>query len=121
MLYTATVNNTVYAFNANDLTKTTPLWQVSLNPSGQRAPTTSDLKDAQSGTPCGGNYKDFSGHFGIVGTPVIDTASKTLYVATKTIDNSGNFYAYINALDLRTGQHKVRKPTSYNRPGEWHR
>ncbi len=34
----------------------------------------------------------------------------TLYVATKTIDNSGNFYAYINALDLRTGQHKSGSP-----------
>src|SRR5450432_2781854 len=35
VLYTATVNNTVYAFDADDVTAQTPLWQVSLNPAGQ--------------------------------------------------------------------------------------
>ncbi len=110
ILYVATVNNTVYAFNADDVTDTAFLWRVSLNPAGQRAPNTSDLKDPQYGTVCGSDYRDFTALFGIVGTPVIDTVSKTLYVATKTIDNSGNFYAYINALDLRTGQHKPGSP-----------
>ena len=110
VLYTATVNNTVYAFNADDVSDTTFLWKVSLNPPGQRAPNTADLHDLQWGAPCGGNYLDFSGRFGIVGTPVIDTASNTLYVATKTVDGSGNFSAYINALDLKTGQHKSGSP-----------
>ncbi|MEO8415956.1 MAG: PA14 domain-containing protein, partial [Ginsengibacter sp.] len=110
VLYTATVNNTVYAFNADDVTDTAFLWKVSLNPSGQRAPNTSDLQDLQRGAACGGNYRDFSGRFGIVGTPVIDTATNTLYVATKTIDSIGNFYAYINALDLKTGQLKSGSP-----------
>ena len=110
VLYTATVNNSVYAFNANDVSEGAPLWQVNLDPSGQRAPNILDLTDAHEGAPCGGNYRDFSGRFGIVGTPVIDTTSNTLYVATKTIDNNGIFYAYINALDLRTGQHKPGSP-----------
>ncbi|KAA9038414.1 T9SS type A sorting domain-containing protein [Ginsengibacter hankyongi] len=110
VLYTATVNNTVYAFDADDVTDTAYLWKVSLNPSGQRAPNTADLKDAQWGTPCAGNYLDFSGRIGIVGTPVIDTVTNTLYVAAKTIDANGNFYAYLNALDLKTGQQKTGSP-----------
>jgi hypothetical protein len=110
VLFTATVNNTVYAFNADDVTQPAPLWQVSLNPPGQRAPDIFDLKDPQEGAPCGGNYRDFSGRIGLVGTPVIDTATQTLYVATKTIDNNGNFFAYINALDLQTGIHKSGSP-----------
>jgi PA14 domain/Secretion system C-terminal sorting domain len=110
VMYIASVNNSVYAFNVADVSQGIPLWQVNLSPQGQRAPANSDLKDARKGTPCAGNYKDFSGHFGIVGTPVIDIVSNTLYVATKTIDNNGIFYAYINALDLRTGKHKPGSP-----------
>ena len=110
VLYAATVNNSVYVFNASDVSQAAALWQVNLNPQGQRTPDIFDLKDNQYGAPCGGNYRDFSGRFGIVGTPVIDTVSKTLYVATKTIDANGNFYAYINALDIQTGQHKTGSP-----------
>ncbi len=110
VLFTATVNNSVYAFNAADVSQAAALWQVNLNPPGQRTPDISDLKDNQYGAPCGGNYRDFSGRFGIVGTPVIDTASKTIYVATKTTDGNGNFYAYINALDMQNGQHRPGSP-----------
>jgi hypothetical protein len=109
VLYVATVNNSVYAFNADDITDTAALWKMSLNPPGQRAPNTTDLKDSL-GAPCNGNYRDFSGQIGIVGTPVIDTASNTLYVVTKTVDSSGNFYDYINALDLKTGLPKFGSP-----------
>ena len=43
VLYVATVNNTVYAFNANDVSQGIPLWEVNLNPPGQRAPNVLDL------------------------------------------------------------------------------
>ncbi|CAN5421532.1 hypothetical protein BH10BAC3_BH10BAC3_31340 [soil metagenome] len=110
VLYIATVNNTLYAFNAADASDAVPLWQVSLNKYGQRAPGIFDLKDNQYGAPCGGNYRDFSGRMGIVGTPVIDTNSLTLFVVTKTIDEQGNFYSYLNAIDLKTGAHKSGSP-----------
>lgn len=110
VLFAATVNNTVYAFNADDVSYGIPLWTVNLNPPAQRAPNIFDLTDPNEGKPCGGNYRDFSGRIGIVGTPVIDTITNTLYVATKTIDNNGNFYAYLNALDIKTGQHKTGSP-----------
>ena len=110
VLVVATVNNTVYAFNAADVSQPAPLWQLNLNPTGQRTPDIFDLQDANYGSPCGGNYRDFSGKLGLIGTPVIDTVSKTLYVVTKTIDSIGNFYPYLNALDITTGLHKTGSP-----------
>ncbi len=110
VVFVATVNNSVYAFNADDVSYGAPLWQVNLNPAGQRAPDIFDLQDAVNGKPCGGNYRDFSGKMGIVGTPPIDTNSNTLYVVTKTIDAAGNFYHYLNALDILTGQPKAGSP-----------
>ena len=110
ILFAATVNNTVYAFNADDVSEPAPLWQLNLNPAGQRAPNIFDLQDADYGKPCGGNYRDFSGKLGLIGTPVIDIISKTLYAITKTIDGNGNFYSYLNALDIITGVHKAGSP-----------
>jgi len=110
VLYVATVNNTVYAFNGDDPSQSAPLWQTNLSPAGQRSPNIFDLKDPVEGQPCAGYYRDFSGRFGIVGTPVIDTTGYTLYVSTKTVDSNGIFSAYINALDIRTGQPKAGSP-----------
>jgi hypothetical protein len=110
VLFVGTVNNTVYAFNADDVTAPLPLWQTNLNPSGQRAPDIFDLKDSLYGKPCGGIYRDFSGNMGLVGTPVIDSAAKTLFVVTKTINANGKFYAYLNALDITNGQHRPGSP-----------
>ena len=110
VVFVATVNNSVYAFNADDASNGAPLWHINLNPEGQRAPDIFDLQDAVNGKPCGGNYRDFSGKMGIVGTPVIDTNTNTIYVVTKTIDGSGKFYHYLNALNTLTGQHKAGSP-----------
>ncbi len=73
----ATVNNTVYAFDADDSAASAPYWQNNLtynpgNTHSYRAIQNSDMTGA-----CGGNYKDFSGKMGIVGTPVIDTGTNT--------------------------------------------
>lgn len=114
VLFVATVNNTLYAFNADDVSYGAPLWQINLNPAGQHAPTAKEIKDNDYGMPCGGNYQDFSGKTGIVGTPVIDTNTNTLYVAAKTVDGAGNFYAYINAIDITTGKHKSGSPELIN-------
>ena len=110
VLFAATVNNTLYAFNADDVSYGAPLWQISLNPAGEHAPQVKELKDDNYGAPCGGNYQDISGRFGIIGTPVIDTNTNTLYVATKTVDGAGNFHAYMNAVDITTGLHKTGSP-----------
>lgn len=114
VVFVATVNNSLYAFNADDESYGAALWQINLNPTGTRAPDIFDLKSNNYGAPCGGGYRDFSGKVGIVGTPVIDTFSNTLYVVTKTIDAAGNFAHYINAIDIITGTHKTGSPQKIN-------
>ncbi len=110
VLFAGTVNNTVYAFNADDVSQPAPLWQINLNPPGQRTPNIFDLQGPFIGRPCGGNYRDFSGNLGLISTPVIDTTSGTIYVVVKTVDDAGNFSSYLNALDISNGQHKPGSP-----------
>ena len=103
ILFVATVNNSVYAFDADRYGD--PLWQVSLTPANARPPRNTDMTKA-----CDGKYLDFSGNMGIVGTPVIDTASATLYVVSRHISASGQFEQLMNALDLTTGRHRANSP-----------
>jgi hypothetical protein len=53
---------------------------------------------------CGGNYKDFAGNIGIVGTPVIDPSSGILYVVVRTKEFSTTYVQRLWTLDIRTGR-----------------
>ncbi len=81
----ATVNNSVYAFDADSANISSPYWHDNLTPSGSRAIKNSDMTGA-----CGGNYKDFSGNMGIVGTPVIDSATNTMYLVARSVTLGSN-------------------------------
>lgn len=86
VLYVATVNNTVYAFDADDPGAAAPLWRVDLT-SG--APGGRPVKAVDVGHGCEDErgrqtYADFSGRIGIVGTPAIDASTQTLYVVART-------------------------------------
>ncbi len=110
VVFVATVNNTVYAFDADDSAIDTPYWQVNLtyNASGYRPPTNSDLSAAGA---CGGSYMDFTGNMGIVGTPVIDTGTNTLYVVARSVSGNGSSYLqYLHALDITTGAERPYSP-----------
>lgn len=78
----ATVNDTVYAYDADDPTITAPYWTTSFIAPPNIVPP----NNADEGTigACGGVYQDFSGSFGIVGTPVIDPITGTLYLVART-------------------------------------
>jgi hypothetical protein len=69
--YVTTVNNSVYAFDANDASATAPLWHVNFG-------TPANLHDADFGC------LDINGNMGIIGTPVINQAKNTLYVVALT-------------------------------------
>jgi hypothetical protein len=104
----ATVNDTVYAYDADDPLSTTPYWTNSfINPPNIVAPNNTD--ESAIGA-CGGNYFDFSGKLGIVGTPVIDPTSATLYVVARTKEFGVNFVQRLHALDLSTGLERSNSP-----------
>ncbi len=98
-LYVATLHNSVYAFDADAATGTSPLWQVNFG-----APVNPHDFDIPA-LP----YTDISTEIGILGTPVIDQASQTLYVVHYT-GTENNYAFYLHALDLLTGGEKFNGP-----------
>jgi len=106
LVFAATVNNSVYAFDADSESETAPYWHVNLTASGLRPVRNTDETGA-----CAGSYNDFSGNMGIVGTPVIDSVSGILYVvARSTSSNTSGFVQYLHALDIATGAERPNSP-----------
>src|SRR5579859_3538223 len=101
----ATVNDSVYAFDADNSQASAPYWHVSFLGPNVVPPRNSDMTGA-----CGGNYQDFSGNFGIVGTPVIDPVSRTLYLVARTKENGTTFVQRLHALDVTTGAERANSP-----------
>ncbi|HVM46678.1 MAG TPA: hypothetical protein VMU04_01560 [Candidatus Acidoferrum sp.] len=101
----ATVNDSVYAFDADAPGVSGAYWQVSFLGPNVVPPSNTDMTGA-----CGGNYKDFSGHCGIVGTPVIDPATGTLYLVARTKENGTTFVQRLHALDIRSGAEQPSSP-----------
>jgi len=101
----ATVNNSVYAFDADDPNASAPYWQVSFLNANAVAVRNTDMTGA-----CGGNYKDFSGNMGIVGTPVIDPTTATLYVVARTKEFGSTYIQRLHALDVSNGLERPNSP-----------
>lgn len=103
VVYITTVNNSVYAFDANDAGNTAPLWHVNFG-----APA--NTWDANFGC------LDINGNMGIIGTPVIDKSRGVLYVVALTRLQSG-FVQRLHALDLSTGVDLPGSPVAIEAPG----
>jgi len=110
VVYVATTNNSVYAFDADSVRVSGAFWHINLTPSGTRPPKNTDLQPPL----CGGAYNDFSGNFGIVGTPVIDKTAGTLYVVSRSVTTNGTntFAQYLHAIDIKTGAEKAGSPVT---------
>jgi hypothetical protein len=105
VLYVTTMNNSVYAFDAdtNQGANAQPLWQVNFNnPAAGITPV--PVADVQTGQ----NIRN-PGPIGVMGTPVIDPASRTLYLVARTKEN-GTYVQRLHALDLSTGAEKLGGP-----------
>lgn len=104
IVYVTTVNNSIYAFDANDPKASEPVWHVNF------------------GTPANVNSTDFgcldmNGQMGIVGTPVIDKSRGVLYVValTKAGKETGpgtGFTQKLHELDLATGADLPESPVT---------
>jgi hypothetical protein len=89
IVYVTTVNNSVYAFDANDPAATAPIWHVNFG-------TPANLHSANFGC------LDINGQMGIIGTPVIDKARNALYVVALT-RSKDTYTQRLHELDLATG------------------
>ncbi len=99
VLFIATQHNTLYAYDADSLTA--PLWQESFGPA-------CPLPDPNFGSRYGA-YHDIKVEIGITSTPVIDTATHTIYLVAFTKEGS-NYYHKLHALDIRTGEPRAGSP-----------
>lgn len=102
VVYVATMNDSVYAFDADSNTGSdaSPLWMVNFtNPAkGITTVPTSDI-----------HCPDSMVAVGIFSTPVIDTTSNTIYVVARTLE-SGTYYHRLHALDITSGAEKFGGP-----------
>ena len=108
VVFVATQHDSVYAFDAdsNSGANSTPLWKIT-------------LLDAAHGAASGATTvpstdyptTDMTPEIGIVGTPVIDPSTGTLYVVGKTKE-SGAYVQRLHALDITSGAEKFGGPVA---------
>ncbi len=95
VVFIATVNNTLYAYDADDSTGVL-YWKVNLGP---QVPANFIAS------------QNLPGGTGIVSTPAIDLTTKTIYVCNKDYFN-GNIAFHLHALDVTTGAEKLGGPVA---------
>ena len=103
VIYVATENDSVYAFDSNN-SPTTPLWQTSfIDPA---AGITTVPAAAVNDNGCDSNI---GVEVGITGTPVIDPVAKELFVVVRTEEN-GSYVQRLHILNITTGDEVSGSP-----------
>ena len=106
VIFVATQHDSVYAFDA-DASPCVTLWQAKLldtahgGTAGETPVPTADV---------GNGFMDIQPEIGITGTPVIDPATSTLYVVSKSEDLTSTFHQRLHALDLTSGSERLSGP-----------
>jgi uncharacterized protein YjdB len=98
VLYVATENDSVYAFDADNYGTGAPLWQVSLLQSGETPLSGGPIQPVE----------------GVTSTPVIDPSTNTLYVVSAQTSASAGGTFRLHALDITTGAEKFGGPVLLN-------
>lgn len=106
VVYVATENDSVYAFDADGISSN-PLWKTSfINPAGG----ITAIPSAES------NCTNITPWYGITGTPVIDPTTGTLYVVAATKEHGTDFMK-LHALDITSGKEKFGGPVTISSKG----
>jgi len=101
IVYVATENDSVYAFDANGV-PATPLWHRQFT----------DPAGGITAVPCADTPScNLSPVLGITSTPVIDASTGTLYVVAFT-DENGEYFQRLHALNIATGAEKFGGPVA---------
>jgi hypothetical protein len=98
VIVAATMRDSVYVFDA-DASPCVTYWNKQLIPSGETYGSFADVGSSDM-------YPDF----GIVGTPVIDPSSNTIYLVAKTKTTGGTYHQRLHALNLNTGAEAANSP-----------
>jgi hypothetical protein len=111
VVFVATEHDSLFAFDA-DANPCVLLWTVSLIDTNHGA--NSGETTVPSGVPgylVGQNAGDITPEVGVTGTPVIDPASRTLYVVSKSVNSVHTvIYQRLHAIDVTTGNEKPGSP-----------
>ena len=97
VVFVATMQNNVYAFNASTLDPK-PLWQVNLG-----APVPSDVV----------NFRVIDPTIGILSTPTISLSRGAIYILSETL-RGGKPVFRLHALDVTTGREILNGPVDVN-------
>ncbi|HEX7695880.1 MAG TPA: hypothetical protein VF394_00740, partial [Candidatus Acidoferrum sp.] len=107
VIIVATQHESLYAFDA-DATPCTTLWHVNLVDAAHGGSSgETSVPSGGAGALVGSGYGDISPEVGITGTPVIDPTSNTIYVVSKSVNASTQFFQRLHAIDLTTGAERV--------------
>lgn len=113
----ATAHDSLYAVDA-DASPCVTLWQVSLIDTahgGTAGEVT--VPDGTTGYYVGKGLGNITPEVGVIGTPVIDPASGTLYVVSKSMvagadPDDSTYYQRLHAIDVTTGNEKSGSPVT---------
>ena len=105
VVYVATNNDSVYAFDADDPTAASPLWRVNFtNPAAGIVP----VSRTDVGQACG-TYVDFAGQYRDRRHARDRLPSQTMYFVARTKEN-GTFVQRLHAIDIRDGSERTGSP-----------
>lgn len=113
VVYVATAHDGLWAFDA-DAIPCQKLWSVNLiDPSHGGMTGEEPVPSGPTGFLVGTGNGDISPEVGVIGTPVIDAATGTLYVVSKSVipaTGQNAFFQRLHAIDMTTGMERTGSP-----------
>lgn len=103
VVFIATVNNSIYAYDGDNGNL---YWKKTYTAAGMRPPNPGDMASGWCNP-----YTNFTSNIGIVGTPVIDTVSGTIYFVARST-NGSNFVQHLHAVNIVDGTERSGSPVA---------